>query len=160
MFNLVKRSKRGGRLRASPSFLFLVAALHGCPNTSEEAIVRVAADRTLSELGLVEYTLAAFEEQTKTRTKLVYDDTDGLKKRALSGEFESDVAGFPDQDFRDDMKDTIWGVTGGLGLRYPLGGFAVGAEGRYRTDFSDLWDIDDNLESIQQGWSLTLVLSR
>ena len=79
---------------------------------------------------------------------------------ALSGEFESDFPGFPEQDLSDDMKDTIWGVTGGLGVRYPLGGFSVGGEARYRTDFSDLWDIDDNLESIQTGWSLTLVLSR
>jgi ABC-type tungstate transport system permease subunit len=68
--------------------LVALAILSGCPDTSEEAIVRVAADRTLSELGLIEYVLAAFEEQNKIRTRLVYDDTDGLQKRALAGEFD------------------------------------------------------------------------
>jgi ABC-type tungstate transport system permease subunit len=68
--------------------LFLLVLLAGCPDTSDEAVVRVAADRSLSELALVEYVLAAFEEETKIRTKLVFDDTNGLKNRGLSGEFD------------------------------------------------------------------------
>jgi ABC-type tungstate transport system permease subunit len=65
-------------------FLLLV----GCPDKSDEAVVRVAADRTLADLGFVEYVLAAFEDETKTRTRLVYDDTGGLHRRAGSGEFD------------------------------------------------------------------------
>lgn len=68
--------------------LFALALLAGCPDKSDEATVRVAADRTLTELGLVEYLLAAFEDQTKTRTRLMYDDVDGIKKRGLSGEVD------------------------------------------------------------------------
>lgn len=63
------------------------ALLVGCPS-KEEDTVRVGADQTLEELGLIEFVLAAFEEEHKVPTRLVYDDTDGLQKRAEAGELD------------------------------------------------------------------------
>ncbi len=76
--------------RSLPYCLLLASAVlpAGCPDRSDQTIVRVAADRTLKDLGLVEYVLAAFEEETKTRTRLVYADTETLGKQAASGNFD------------------------------------------------------------------------
>ena len=76
----------------------------------------------------------------------------------LHGEVDNDEdIGLSDQDVTDDMKGLLWGVTGGVGLGYSSG---FGVEARYRSDFDDLWDIDDNFDSINHGYSLTFVLSR
>lgn len=68
-------------------FTVATALLFGCPS-KEEDVIRVGADRTLEELGLVEFVLAAFEEEHKVPTRLVYDDTDGLQKKAEAGELD------------------------------------------------------------------------
>lgn len=72
----------------------------------------------------------------------------------------AETDGFPDVDYSDDLKTLDLGVLVGLGLRMPMGGARVDVEARYGTGFSDLWDISNNLESINQGFSVTLAVSR
>jgi ABC-type tungstate transport system permease subunit len=55
----------------------LAAFVAGCPSTDE---VRVGADESFAESGLIEYVLAAFEVKTKIKTRLEYgaEDVDYL----------------------------------------------------------------------------------
>ena len=53
------------------------------------------------------------------------------------------------------LKDVILGGTAGGGVKLGAGPVAFGIEARYQTDFSDLWDIDDNAESINSGVAIT-----
>ena len=79
----------------------------------------------------------------------------------LDGTFEHDgVTGLADQDVSGDMNDFLWGVTGGLGMRFPTETLGLAVEARYRTDFGDLWDVDDNYQSINHGLSVTFLISR
>ena len=78
---------------------------------------------------------------------------------AAGGEVDADVDD-ADSDIGDDMMPLLAGVTGGLGVRFPTQLIGLAAEARYRTDFDDLWDVSDNLESINHGVSFTLVFSR
>ena len=79
----------------------------------------------------------------------------------LDGKFDFDSAiGLDDSDLRGDMNDYLWGITAGGGVRFPTSAVGLAAEVRYRTDFGDLWDVSDNYQSINQGVSLTLVVSR
>jgi hypothetical protein len=78
---------------------------------------------------------------------------------ALDATQKSDL--FPDITFSEDMKPLDLGATAGIGVRLPTqGALRFDIEGRYFTSFSDLWDISENLESINQGFSLTLGVSR
>ena len=83
----------------------------------------------------------------------------GTVNFALSGRIEA-ALGQPELDIKDDMKPVLAGVTGGLGLRMDRGTFQVALEARYGTEFEDLYDLDDNLESINQTVTVTLALSR
>jgi len=79
----------------------------------------------------------------------------------LDGTFENDgVTGLADQDVSGDMNEFLWGVTGGLGLRFPTETLGLAVEARYRTDFGDLWDVDENYQSINHGLSVTFLISR
>jgi hypothetical protein len=62
----------------------------------------------------------------------------------------------PDVDFSDDMKTLDLCGAFGLGARFGSGPWRFGIETRYTTGFSDLWDLEDNLESINHGFALTL----
>lgn len=59
----------------------------GCPNP-DDAALRIGADATLQGLGLVEYIQAAYEEQTKTPSKIVYGSTIELQKLAETGKLD------------------------------------------------------------------------
>lgn len=63
-------------------------------------------------------------------------------------------------DLSDDLQKLDWGATGGLGIRWGAGPMALGLETRYERSFSDLWDLQGNVESINQGWMITAWASR
>jgi len=78
---------------------------------------------------------------------------------ALNGSLRS--PGLPDANVGDDMKSLDLGSTAGAGVRFgAVDGHRLDVEGRYTTSFTDLWDVSNNLESINHGFSLTLALSR
>jgi hypothetical protein len=66
----------------------------------------------------------------------------------------------PSFSVRDDLERFDFGIAGGLGARLLRGPVHLELESRYGTGFRDLWDIPDNLESINQGFSFTVALSR
>lgn len=76
---------------------------------------------------------------------------------ALSGKFESNNG---DGDLSDDMEAIDLGVTGGLGARFGRGPVRFAVEARYGTGFNDLWDLTGNLDSINDGYSFTLGITR
>lgn len=76
----------------------------------------------------------------------------------LKATFELKTA--PDEDLSDKLKPLDLGATAGVGLRIATGGARVEVEGRYATGFTDLWNLSNNLESINQGFALTLAVSR
>ena len=86
---------------------------------------------------------------------LVAGPTFGFPLRAT---FES--KGSPDEDLIERLKPLDLGATAGMGVRIATGGARVDVEGRYATGFRDLWNLSDNLDSINQGFSLTLAVSR
>ena len=69
-------------------------------------------------------------------------------------------AGGETADLSDDLEKLDWGATGGLGVRWGAGPMSLGLEGRYGRSFSDLWDIQGNIESINQGFMITAWASR
>lgn len=77
---------------------------------------------------------------------------------ALNGTVRS--KGMSDRDVGGDMKTLDLGSTAGVGVRMGAVGSRLDVEARYATSFSDLWDLSDNLESINHGFSLTLAVSR
>jgi hypothetical protein len=77
---------------------------------------------------------------------------------ALKGTVRS--KGMTDQNVSDDMKTLDLGSTAGVGVRIAAVGSRVDVEARYATSFTDLWDVSDNLGSINHGFSLTLAVSR
>jgi len=77
---------------------------------------------------------------------------------ALNGTVRS--KGMTDRNVGDDMKTLDVGATGGVGVRIAAVGSSLDVEARYATSFSDLWDVSGNLESINQGFSLTLAVAR
>jgi len=79
---------------------------------------------------------------------------------AVKATFRSGNPSVGDTDLSDDLKNVDWGIAGGLGARFRKEPPYLGLEARYGTSFSDLWDIDGNLESINQGFSLTATVSR
>lgn len=83
----------------------------------------------------------------------------GTVNFTLSGKVEP-AFGEPEIDIKDDMKSVLTGVTGGLGLRMHLATCRLDLEARYGTEFEDLYDIEDNLESINQTVTVTLAVSR
>jgi Outer membrane protein beta-barrel domain len=68
--------------------------------------------------------------------------------------------GLSDQDIKGQLKSPIAGFTGGLGVRIDTPQGRLALEARYGTDFGDLYDVNNNLESINQAYFLTLALSR
>ena len=68
--------------------------------------------------------------------------------------------GMTDRNVGDDMKTLDIGATGGVGVRITAVGSSLDVEARYASSFNDLWDVPDNLESINQGFSLTVAVSR
>jgi hypothetical protein len=78
---------------------------------------------------------------------------------ALKGTARADRR--PTLDVGDDMKPLDLGAIAGAGLRIAwTHGSSVDLEARYATGFSDVWDLSDNLESINHGISFTLAMSR
>jgi hypothetical protein len=73
---------------------------------------------------------------------------------------KGEVAGGLEEDLTSDMKKVVFGATGGLGLKLGSGPVSFGLESRYSTDFGDLWDLEGNVESINQGVSITGWVSR
>ena len=63
-------------------------------------------------------------------------------------------------DVSDDLERFDVGVTGGVGARFGAGRTRFGLEARYGTGFNDLWDIEDNLDSINDGISVTFLVTR
>src|SRR5262245_26666622 len=72
----------------------------------------------------------------------------------------SELEDGPSADLSDDLQSPDLGVLAGIGARFPTGSMMLGLEFRYGTSFTDLWDIDNNLESINHGFSLTASLGR
>lgn len=68
--------------------------------------------------------------------------------------------GGPQSDETSDMKPVDIGATLGVGARFATAAGTVDIEARYGTGFSDLWDVSNNRDSINQGCWLTLGLSR
>lgn len=81
---------------------------------------------------------------------------------ALRGRIKNEVPRFnpSEADVTDDLENVDLGVTGGVGLRFGQGRYRYAVETRYGTGFQDLWDFQDNLESINQGISVTFAVSR
>jgi outer membrane protein with beta-barrel domain len=75
----------------------------------------------------------------------------------LNAKFEG---GGLSHDFTSDLQKLDWGATGGVGVRWGAGPMSLGLETRYERSFADLWDIQNNFESINQGWMITAWASR
>lgn len=80
----------------------------------------------------------------------------------LSAKEEATFPGVPTEsdDLTSDLQKLDWGATGGVGLRLGSGPVSFGLEARFERSFSDLWDIQGNRESINQGWMITAWASR
>ncbi len=66
----------------------ILLVIAGCPKPDEDGI-KFGVDGTLKELRLGEFIQAAFEEETKKKTKLVYADTNELLELARSGKVDT-----------------------------------------------------------------------
>ena len=77
---------------------------------------------------------------------------------ALRGTFETWRS--PNENLSDKLKRLDVGATAGVGLRVAAGDARVDVEGRYATGFTDLWNLSNNLDSINQGFAITLAVSR
>jgi hypothetical protein len=77
---------------------------------------------------------------------------------SLGGRFEADSPGVPGRDLTD-LKPVDIGVALGAGVGFDLGGRRVLTEIRYTTGFADLYDLEGNLESVNQVLSLTAGLA-
>jgi hypothetical protein len=73
---------------------------------------------------------------------------------SLGGEVRSDAPGSPDQDLTD-LKAVDFGVALGAGAGFKVGGLKVLTEFRYTRGLTDIYDLKDNLESINDVFSLT-----
>jgi len=79
----------------------------------------------------------------------------------LHGEQEYDFGSSSgSEDFTDDMKPVDVGVAAAAGLEVAASPLRLQFEGRYTTGFTDLWDIDDNYESINSVFSFSVAMSR
>lgn len=76
----------------------------------------------------------------------------------LHGRFDGGGA-YTDQDL-EDMKSVDVGLAGGFGVAFPAGGWKALVEARYTGGLSDLYDIEDNLESINFAWTFTFGITR
>jgi hypothetical protein len=76
----------------------------------------------------------------------------------LGGKLEGDVPGLRAQNLTE-LKAVDFGVALGAGAGFKVGGRKVLTELRYTTGFSDIWDVEDNLESINDVFSLTVGLA-
>jgi hypothetical protein len=75
----------------------------------------------------------------------------------VSGEARfSDLTSIPDQDLKDDMQAVDIGVQVGGGLLFPMGTRSGRVDLRYTHGVSDLYDIENNLESMNRAFSLTI----
>ena len=74
---------------------------------------------------------------------------------SLGGRFGDDLS---EHDLTD-LKPVDLGVAVGAGAGFELGGKKVRTEVRYTTGFGDLYDLKDNLESINNVFSLTAGLA-
>jgi hypothetical protein len=63
-------------------------------------------------------------------------------------------------DLSSDLKKVDVGATGGIGFKWGAGPLSIGIESRYATGFSDLWDLEGNVESINQGVAITAWVAR
>jgi hypothetical protein len=77
---------------------------------------------------------------------------------SLGGTFTSDSPAVLDQDLTD-LKALDFGFALGAGAGFKLGGRRVLTELRYTTGFGDIYDLEGNLESINQVFSLTAGLA-
>jgi hypothetical protein len=76
----------------------------------------------------------------------------------LGGRMESEVPGFRSQDLTD-LKAVDLGLALGVGAGFKLHRQKILTEVRYTTGFSDIYDIQDNFESINHAFSLTAGLA-
>jgi hypothetical protein len=72
----------------------------------------------------------------------------------LSGKYTAETLGIVDEDL-EDVKTLDVGLALGAGAGFELGGKKVLAELRWTTGFTDVYDLEGNLESINQVFSLT-----
>ena len=75
---------------------------------------------------------------------------------ALRGRLKTGVPGFPDRDLKKDMKPIDPGYAAGLGVDFAAGPGRLGIEARFTRGFSDLFDLSNNVTSINQVWTLAL----
>jgi hypothetical protein len=73
---------------------------------------------------------------------------------SLGGKVQSGFSAIPDQDLTD-LKAVDFGLALGAGAGFKLGGKKVLTEIRWTTGLADIYDIEDNLESINSVFSLT-----
>jgi hypothetical protein len=79
---------------------------------------------------------------------------------AVSGKFEDDPHIIGEVDLKGDMKPVDFGWGAGAGVEFPVGPGRIGLEARYTRGFSDLFDVEDNLEAINQAWTFALSYTR
>ena len=77
---------------------------------------------------------------------------------SLGGTVQSDAPGLREQDLTD-LKAVDFGLALGAGAGFKVGGRKVLTEIRYTTGFGDVYDVENNLESINHVFSLTAGLA-
>lgn len=75
---------------------------------------------------------------------------------ALGGRFVWGSPGIPETDLKDVMKSVDVGFALGTGMEFASGPGRLGIDARYTRGFSDLYDLPDNLSTINQVWTLAL----